>query len=144
MSFAPRPALTRAIAGALFFALSLAGAPAWAQTLAGTQWRIVMIGGKAVPAAAQGKTSFSLDAEHKRMGATAGCNLMSAGYTRDGALLSFGPIMATRMACPGETDGRERALANALERTRQWRIERGALILADAKGLHLLRAAPAR
>jgi len=65
--------------------------------LAGTNWSFVSIGG--VTVAEDRPTSLAFDGE--RMSGSAGCNRFSGGYESDGKTLTAGPLMATKMACPG-------------------------------------------
>ncbi|KTE02651.1 TetR family transcriptional regulator [Sphingopyxis sp. H038] len=66
-------------------------------TLAGSNWSFVSIGG--VPVAADRPTSLQFDGN--RMSGSAGCNRFSGTYSVDGGTLKAGPLMATEMACPG-------------------------------------------
>ena len=66
-------------------------------TLAGSNWTFVSIGG--VPVAADRPTSLQFDGN--RLSGSAGCNRFSGGYSVDGGTLKAGPLMATEMACPG-------------------------------------------
>jgi len=78
-----------------------------------------------------------------RISANAGCNQMSASYTQSGAALSIGPIMSTRMACPGDAMAHESALAQALESTASVHTSgeppRVELVLHDGTGTPILR-----
>ena len=64
--------------------------------LSGLRWHIVSIAGQAV----SGDTYF-LDFDQGRLTGQAGCNRFSGTYSERRPTLSFGPIAATRMACPG-------------------------------------------
>jgi len=66
-------------------------------TLAGSNWAFVSIGGTAV--AADRPTSLQFDAD--RLSGSAGCNRFSGGYAVDGGTLKAEGLMATEMACPG-------------------------------------------
>ncbi|SBV31203.1 conserved exported protein of unknown function [uncultured Sphingopyxis sp.] len=65
--------------------------------LAGTNWTFVSIGG--VPVAADRPTALAFEAE--RLSGSAGCNRFSGGYSLADRTLTAGPLMATKMACPG-------------------------------------------
>ena len=72
--------------------------------LAGTNWRVVSISGRATPAAGQ----FSMNFEAARLSAKFGCNGLGANYSQAGDTVTTGPVMGTRMACPDmsfETQG---------------------------------------
>lgn len=65
--------------------------------LAGTTWRLDSING--VKVQEPEKTEISFDGQ--KMAATTGCNRMSGSYTVNGAIITFSPVAATKMACPG-------------------------------------------
>lgn len=67
------------------------------ETLAGSNWTFVSIGGVAV--AADRPTSLQFDGT--RLSGSAGCNRFSGGYSAADGTLTAGPLMATKMACPG-------------------------------------------
>ena len=72
--------------------------------LAGTNWRVAAINGRATPPAGQ----FFMNFEAARIGAKFGCNGLGTNYTQAGDTITAGPVMATRMACPDmsfETQG---------------------------------------
>jgi len=54
------------------------------------------------------------------MTGSSGCNDISSTYTTDGINLSFGPMIATKMACPG--DGESKFLT-ALGQATNYKIE---------------------
>lgn len=66
-------------------------------TLAGSNWTFVSIGGVAV--AADRPTALQFDGA--RLSGSAGCNRFSGGYSAAEGTLTAGPLMATEMACPG-------------------------------------------
>jgi len=66
-------------------------------TLAGSSWTFVSIGG--VTVAADRATALQFDGN--RLSGSAGCNRFSGTYSVDGETLKAGPLMATEMACPG-------------------------------------------
>jgi heat shock protein HslJ len=67
------------------------------EALAGSNWTFVSIGGVAV--AADRPTSLQFDGT--RLSGSAGCNRFSGGYSAADGTLTAGPLMATKMACPG-------------------------------------------
>ena len=71
-----------------------------------------------------------------------GCNNFRASYSLDGGTFRFGPIAATRRACPPPQMQQETAFFAALDATRAARVEDGALILLDTAGATLLRLEP--
>ena len=63
--------------------------------LTGTNWRVLSINGTRTPA-----SNFYMNFMPDQMGAKFGCNSLSASYTQRGNSIRFGPVAATRMACP--------------------------------------------
>ncbi len=74
-------------------------------TLAGSNWTFVSIGG--VTVAKDSPTAVQFDGN--RISGSAGCNRFSGGYSADGGTLTAGPLMATEMACPGAGSTQENA-----------------------------------
>ena len=106
------------------------------ELLAG-EWRIVEVGGRAVPADIPATIAFGED------GAFSGrlCNSYRGPYTLDGATISFGNAAATLMACPEPQSTLQGALFTALPLAKSWRIgEDGKLIVLDGDGKTLIRA----
>jgi putative lipoprotein len=70
-----------------------------------------------------------------------GCNRISGTVTVEGAYMSFGPIIATKMACAPAVTDHESNFLSALAATRLWRFDemRDKLILVDARGVTVLR-----
>ncbi|MGH6697446.1 META domain-containing protein [Sphingopyxis sp.] len=66
-------------------------------TLVGSNWTFVSIGGVAVA----GDRPTSLQFDGARLSGSAGCNRFSGGYSAADGTLTAGPLMATEMACPG-------------------------------------------
>ncbi|MDP9422793.1 MAG: META domain-containing protein [Pseudomonadota bacterium] len=66
--------------------------------LTGTNWRVLSINGTRTPA-----SNFYVNFMPDQMGAKFGCNSLSASYTQRGNSVRFGPVAATRMACPDMT-----------------------------------------
>lgn len=63
--------------------------------LTGTNWRVLSINGTRTPA-----SNFYINFMPDQIGAKFGCNSLSASYTQSGSSVRFGPVAATRMACP--------------------------------------------
>ena len=74
-------------------------------TLAGTSWTFVSIGGTRV--AADRPTSLQFDG--RRLSGSAGCNRFSGSYMVEDNVLTAGQIAGTLMACPGPAMEQERA-----------------------------------
>jgi heat shock protein HslJ len=99
-------------------------------TIESIQWYATEVGGSPVSLLAGDRQPHMLldPAEKKAMG-FAGCNNFFASYERDGSSLIFGPVGATRMACPDRGTGLETAVFEALENTRKWQQADGELLL---------------
>ena len=65
-------------------------------SVAGTNWRVVAINGRATPTIGQ----FFMNFEQIRFGAKFGCNGLGADYVQRGNIIDPGVVIATRMACP--------------------------------------------
>jgi heat shock protein HslJ len=70
------------------------GEPMAPAALAGTDWRIVSIGGTEV-----GGERYVLSFAEDRLSGRAGCNRFSGRYRLAGGTLTVGPLAMTRMAC---------------------------------------------
>ncbi|OHD09542.1 META domain-containing protein [Sphingopyxis sp. RIFCSPHIGHO2_12_FULL_65_19] len=73
--------------------------------IAGTSWTFVSIGGK--PVAPDRPTSLQFDGV--RLSGSAGCNRFSGSYSVADGTLAAGPLVATKMACPGAGMAQESA-----------------------------------
>jgi len=79
-------------------------------TLADSAWAFVDINGSQV-----GGETYQLSFDGAgRLSGQAGCNRFSGPYTQRGRTLTAGPIVATRMACPGERMTHETRLLQLL------------------------------
>lgn len=74
-----------------------------------TDWLITAINGARVDG-----DNYALQFGEGRLTGQAGCNRMSGPFRQRGASLTAGPIISTRMACPGPRMAHERALAQLL------------------------------
>jgi heat shock protein HslJ len=102
----------------------------------GIQWYLTEVGGLPVSLMADDKQPhILLDPAQKQATGFAGCNNFFGSYELDGSSLTFGPMGATRMACPDLETGLEASVFNALESARKWKIEGGDLLLLKAHGV---------
>ena len=93
---------------------------------------MTQVGGSPVSPPADGKKPhMALDPVKKQGTGFAGCNNFFGNYELDGSSLSFGPLGATRMACPDLETGLEMSVFEALESTRNWKKSDGKLLLLD-------------
>ena len=109
-----------------------------------TTWNIVTVGGQTPGSFSEQIVPHILlePAEHRVTG-FAGCNTFFGAYKLDGDQLSFGPVGATRKACPDATN-REISVLEAIDATTHYRVEDDHLILmAGERPLMKLAVAPA-
>lgn len=123
------------IAMLLVFCMKQATMPpgANAATLEDIQRYLTEVGGSPVsPMAGDRQPHMLLDPEEKQVTGFAGCNHFFGSYELEGSSLTFGPMGATRMACPDLETGLETSVFEALERTRKWKQADEELLLLDA------------
>lgn len=107
--------------------------------LAGTYWKLLEVGGRAVPAGeARSEPHIVLESKEGRLGGSGGCNRFTGTYELAGEKLTFGPIASTRMACLHGMD-LEAALTSALGKVQSWKIEGRQLDLFDESDTRLAR-----
>jgi heat shock protein HslJ len=95
------------------------------------KWRIERVRGAADVDAA--KTAFEVAADGQ-VSSTVGCNRIVGKSSLTGERLRFGPMAATRMACPPPLDRLETAYMAALDAVRSYRVEGARLTLVDEAG----------
>jgi len=102
--------------GASVVALTLMvlGLPALAQSaeLAGSEWRPEWVDGATSPSGTEVLVRFEAEG---RVTGNGGCNRFFGSYKVTGDALEFGPLGATRMACPDPIMDHETALFKVLE-----------------------------
>jgi len=86
-----------------------AGPAANGAGLADSRWRIVRLDGGA-PASGEASVAF----ERERLTASVGCNRMNGPWRIEGGRLIAGPLMQTKMGCPGRIGEQESALGTLL------------------------------
>ena len=120
----------------LTLALAIA-VPAGAQQapLAGSEWRVVSIGGEAVPEGVEALVQFGADG---KLSGNGGCNQFTGTYVAEGAALTIGQVAATRRACPGPRMAVEQKLFAAFGAVRGFARDRADLVLTDAAGATLV------
>ncbi len=133
------------MASAVVFVVTLAGCQtAITMDALSGDWLLVELGGESLELE-QGERApdISFDENRNHAEGFAGCNNFFGAYVLDGRSLKFGPIGATRMACPGMDDDIEARYLAALGHTRAWRIKGRALqLLADDIVLAQFKPAP--
>lgn len=106
--------------------------------LRGSPWRLVRLGDTPVDASGDRRApTLVLDTDGDHFRSTIGCNALSGAVEADERSLRFGPVTATRRACPPPLDALERTWADALERTTGYRVLATTLELFDDAGSSL-------
>ncbi|MFN3938254.1 MAG: META domain-containing protein [Gemmobacter sp.] len=101
-----------------------------AELLIGPEWTITAVNGTAVPADAEATILFGTDG---RVAGRAACNRYSGTFSIGGESMRFGPVAATRMACPEPLMSLERDIFAAFERIDGFDLgDDGRLILTGA------------
>ena len=108
-------------------AMTAVAAPA---SLAG-RWRITSVRGADALDVARTQAEF---AANGRYASTIGCNRIAGKPTIAGSQMTFGPMMATRMACPPPLREVERAYMAALSGVRSYKLAGGALAFLGEDG----------
>ena len=106
--------------------LALLPAPASAASLAGTKWRVVSVGGDAVPRSAGERLSFRV----RRFSGDDGCNTFSGRYHATGSTLRFRDVKTTAIGCEG---GPPR-ISGPIDRVRGYRRSGDRLKLLGRRG----------
>jgi heat shock protein HslJ len=134
----------KAIVGFAFFLLFLAGfafvmmmgreaaeqnMAGGGASLTGVHWRLVSMSGDNIAEESGMFVSIDVDGSVKGHG---GCNGFFGSLEKTQTGLEFGPLGATRMACPEPIMSREMDFLEALQESRQF--------LSDNDGMHLLDA----
>jgi heat shock protein HslJ len=105
-------------------------------SLKGTKWRVVEIGGQAVPEALGVTVEFGSGGQ---LGGKAPCNHYFADYTQHGSRLSFGTAGATLMACAdNDIMALEQAFLQDLALVSRFQADAGRLLLQDESGKTLI------
>ena len=98
----------------------------------GIQWYLTEVAGSPISPMANNKQShIILDSVQKQATGFSGCNNFFGGYELDKASLKFGPVGATRMACPDLEMSLETEVFKALDQTRSWTIQDGKLLFLE-------------
>ena len=95
--------------------------PTLSWSLTGTVWKLVELNGQAV---GENKLpSLTLDATTGRVSGMAGVNQFNGTFKQQDAALSFGPMIATRMAGPESAMKLESEFLTALGRVTAWKAD---------------------
>jgi len=104
--------------------------------LAGTSWLAEDIDGRGVIDYLQSTLRFETD---ERVAGMAGCNRYFGSVTLDGSAISFGPLGATRMACPPAIMDQEDRFLKALANAKRFEMKDGLLFLFGDEPAPVLR-----
>jgi META domain-containing protein len=84
------------------------GEPMYSDNLTGVEWQVSELSGHAVAPSGDRQQPFIIfDAAKKQATGYAGCNRFFGGYELEGVAMKFGPIGATKRACPDLEEGIE-------------------------------------
>jgi putative lipoprotein len=87
-------------------------------------WRLIELDGTTLAVSPDMKQpDLRFDPGRGTAAGFAGCNRFSGTFQTDGARLRFGPIVATRMACPEPTMQLETAFLGALDATTAYALD---------------------
>jgi heat shock protein HslJ len=104
-------------------------------------WKLVELDGEVVPE--QSLPTLQLDAAATRASGFGGVNRFSGDYVLAGASLSFGPLVATKMAGPPEKMKIEDMYLRALGSVNAWKINGPSLsLLAGEKVVARFQGTP--
>ncbi len=115
---------------AAFLLASLSASAFAAPSLTG-RYRIVSVAGAEGLDVARTQAEF---AANGRFASTIGCNRIAGKPAISGAELTFGPMMATRMACPPPLGEVERAYLEALRGVRGYKLSGKTLVFLGEGG----------
>lgn len=129
------PVLTGGAGDAATVVMVRVAAPEASPPLKETRWTLTALGASAAAVAAPGHVVFDTEG---RLAGKSGCNNFGGPFLArpDGAFLA-GPLFSTMMACEPARMAQERAVFDAFEAARLWRIEGAALTLSGADGAPL-------
>ena len=108
--------------------LTVTGQAADARSLFDATWVAVELTGTPVPLTPAERQPSLRFVAGGRVSGTDGCNRIQATYTVAGDRIAFGPMAATRMACPG-TESLAGRFEAALKGAQRWRLASGRLQL---------------
>ena len=106
--------------------------------LAGSEWRIIGVGGVTSPGAA--RPSGTIRFTQTSIRGKGPCNTYVGSFRENQGGIEIGGINETRMHCAGRME-LERAFLDGLARARSYRFDGGTLLLMDADGKPMVRLA---
>jgi heat shock protein HslJ len=103
-----------------------AASPPPPDNLHGTQWSLQDLGGK--PVIANSRATLAFLAPGKVAG-NGSCNRFSGSAEINGAMVKFGPLVATRMMCEPDASNQETEYLKALEGAQRFEVRGGRIYL---------------
>lgn len=97
------------------------------------RWDALELAGEPVPAIPAARRPHLIFGDGTAVTGSDGCNRLTGSYTVEGEALTFGPLIATQMACQ-DTVGLQRRFRGVLRGTGHWRLNNGHLELYGATG----------
>jgi heat shock protein HslJ len=108
------------------------GEPLSSSNLTGVEWLVREFSGHVLELSVGAQQPFIIfDEAKKQVTGYAGCNRFFGEYELKGVALRFGPIGATKRACPDLEEAVETEFLTVLDATRRWRIVDGILELLN-------------
>lgn len=98
-------------------------------------WRVESLRGRPLPEGVRATLKIESNGS---VSAHGGCNGMGGQATIRDRSIRIGPLVGTMMACPEPRMQVENQFRAALEATRSWRMERGALVLLSRRSARLV------
>jgi heat shock protein HslJ len=111
--------------------------------LDGTNWALTSIAVEGTMASGVRGGGATLEFVGDQAGGSAGCDQFLATYAVDAAMLTFGPVLTTRMACDEETLASATSFLTLLATVASFSETAGNLTLMDATGTPVLTFASA-
>jgi len=108
------------------------------ERLENTRWVPARIGDRPVVVSGRQREPWiELNPKSKRVAGSGGCNRIAGTYEAGPGTLRFGPLISTKMACPGVD--MEAPFLRALHEVRAYRVHGRVLELMDDRGQLLAR-----
>lgn len=102
-------------------------------------WRIETVEGRELRGGRPATVRFALN----RISGNGGCNAFGGSYSYVRGTLTAGPLISTKMACPGPGMDEEQAIMELLGRPLTARAMPGGKLVLSAGGMHTLLLVPA-
>ena len=130
----------------LFIALiaTACSSPTVSSPIETMQWRLSAIDGAVLTDVPPAPITLAFNAEEKRVSGSTGCNWFSGTYQLEAQEISFGPLMATEMACATGMSSETKFL-HAMSNVTAYALVNNTLTMYNAAAQETLRfTGPAR